>query len=107
MIRELDSDGDRYIDLDEFMDAIIECGSKEDELMDAFLIFDVDKNGFISAKELQRVQVISLKRQDVHWVWKGSGLPLSIFTAENCSPEEENYNYDICLHYFIDGKYNS
>uniref|UniRef100_A0A6N2KQI8 EF-hand domain-containing protein n=1 Tax=Salix viminalis TaxID=40686 RepID=A0A6N2KQI8_SALVM len=32
--------------------AIIECGSKEDELMDAFLIFDVDKNGFISAKEL-------------------------------------------------------
>lgn len=53
MIRELDSDGDRYIDLDEFMDAIIECGSKEDELMDAFLIFDVDKNGFISAKELQ------------------------------------------------------
>ena len=57
MIRDLDSNGDRYVDfvdLDEFMEAIIEFGSKEGELMDAFLIFDVDKNGFISAKELQR-----------------------------------------------------
>ncbi|KAG6791805.1 hypothetical protein POTOM_000938 [Populus tomentosa] len=57
LIRDLDSNGDRYVDfvdLDEFMEAIIECGSKEGELMDAFLIFDIDKNGFISAKELQR-----------------------------------------------------
>ncbi|KAG6788421.1 hypothetical protein POTOM_004487 [Populus tomentosa] len=46
--------GDRSVDLDELMEAIIECGSKEGELMDAFLIFDIDKNGFISAKELQR-----------------------------------------------------
>ncbi|KAJ7010820.1 hypothetical protein NC653_001318 [Populus alba x Populus x berolinensis] len=57
LIRDLDSNGDRYVDfvdLDEFMEAIIECGSKEGELMDVFLIFDIDKNGFISAKELQR-----------------------------------------------------
>ncbi|KAL3610013.1 hypothetical protein D5086_001033 [Populus alba] len=57
LIRDLDSNGDRYVDfvdLDEFMEAIIECGIKEGELMDAFLIFDIDKNGFISAKELQR-----------------------------------------------------
>ncbi|KAJ6962586.1 hypothetical protein NC652_001292 [Populus alba x Populus x berolinensis] len=57
LIRDLDSNGDRYVDfvdLDEFMEAIIECGSKEGELMDAFLIIDIDKNGFVSAKELQR-----------------------------------------------------
>jgi Ca2+-binding EF-hand superfamily protein len=37
LIRDLDSNGDRSVDLDEFMEAIIECGSKEVELMDAFL----------------------------------------------------------------------
>jgi hypothetical protein len=37
LITDLDSNGDRSVDLDGFMEAIIECGSKEGELMDAFL----------------------------------------------------------------------
>ncbi|KAK9276578.1 hypothetical protein L1049_006113 [Liquidambar formosana] len=62
MLRELDCNDDGYIDLEEFMEAVVGntkvgCGDKEDGLMDAFLIFDSDKNGFISAKELQRVLV--------------------------------------------------
>ncbi|KAL5571980.1 hypothetical protein UlMin_021577 [Ulmus minor] len=64
MIREMDFNGDGFIDLDEFMDAlnsssgISSCGEEEHEhLKDAFLVFDSDKNGKISAKELQSVLV--------------------------------------------------
>ncbi|XP_042510852.1 probable calcium-binding protein CML18 [Macadamia integrifolia] len=64
MIRELDCNGDGYIDLDEFMDVVggpeggeVGCSSREDELMDAFLMFDSDGNGYISANELQSVFV--------------------------------------------------
>ncbi|KAK6262988.1 hypothetical protein QUC31_008804 [Theobroma cacao] len=59
MVRELDRNGDGYIDFKEFMDAVgvntVQFSDKEDELMDAFAIFDSDKNGFISAKELQNI----------------------------------------------------
>lgn len=65
MVREMDCNGDELIDLDEFMSVANACGrtgggSEEDEeeedyLMDAFLIFDADKNGKISAEELKRV----------------------------------------------------
>lgn len=55
IIRQLDSTGDRYIDLDDLLNVITDCGSEKDDLMDAFLIFDIDKNGFISAKELNKV----------------------------------------------------
>lgn len=58
MIREVDADGDGFIDLDEF----IELNTKDidyDEVLqnlkDAFEVFDVDKNGAISADELQNV----------------------------------------------------
>ncbi|XP_039056551.1 probable calcium-binding protein CML23 [Hibiscus syriacus] len=62
MVREMDFDGDGYIDLDEFMHAVVNdtgddgaTNGGEDYLMDAFLIFDSDKNGLISAKELRNV----------------------------------------------------
>ncbi|KAH0724184.1 hypothetical protein KY284_000049 [Solanum tuberosum] len=45
MINEVDGDGDGFIDLREVME----------NLKDAFSVFDVDKNGSISAEELQKV----------------------------------------------------
>ncbi|KAJ4955495.1 hypothetical protein NE237_012278 [Protea cynaroides] len=55
MVRELDFNGDGYIDLDEFMEVV--GHDKEDDLRDAFLVFDSDRNGYISANELQSVFV--------------------------------------------------
>lgn len=57
LVSHIDDNGDGFIDLDEFMDAVHSDNSKEDHLMDAFLIFDTDKNGLISARELRRVLV--------------------------------------------------
>lgn len=64
MIRVLDFNGDGFVDIDEFMFVMKEENhGKEKEcdldeyLMDAFLVFDSDKNGFISPKELRRVLV--------------------------------------------------
>ncbi|KAE8673157.1 Calcium-binding protein CML24 [Hibiscus syriacus] len=61
MMSEMDKDGDGYVDLDEFIafqrtnvdgdDG--QCGNKE--LKDAFDMYDLDKNGLISAKELHAV----------------------------------------------------
>ncbi|KAL3631413.1 hypothetical protein CASFOL_024397 [Castilleja foliolosa] len=58
MIREVDSDGDGFINLNEF----IELNTKDvdydevlEDLKDAFKVFDIDKNGSISAEELQDV----------------------------------------------------
>ncbi|XP_047151998.1 probable calcium-binding protein CML23 [Vigna umbellata] len=67
MVRVLDFNGDGFVDLDEFMVVVMNGMEKEKEeeeeeeekiddyLMDAFLVFDTDKNGLISAKELHRV----------------------------------------------------
>ncbi|CAI9101576.1 OLC1v1038940C1 [Oldenlandia corymbosa var. corymbosa] len=76
IVREMDCDGDGFVDFDEFMNVMgttttttttyaqnNEGGAKsfildqEDELFQAFLIFDADKNGVISAEELQRVLI--------------------------------------------------
>lgn len=56
MVREMDSDGDGFIDLDEFM-KVMDSVEKEDNLVDAFSVFDCDKNGLISPQELKRVLV--------------------------------------------------
>ena len=42
--------------MDDLLNVITQGGSEKDDLMDAFLIFDIDKNGFISAKELHQVR---------------------------------------------------
>ena len=60
MIREVDADGDGHINLEEF----IELNTKDidpneilENLKDAFSVFDIDKNGSISAEELHNVMV--------------------------------------------------
>lgn len=60
LLKQMDYNGDGFIDVDEFMDAVHDDSDgkpKEDYLMDAFLIFDADKNGLISAMELRRVLI--------------------------------------------------
>uniref|UniRef100_A0A2P2NY23 Uncharacterized protein MANES_01G116700 n=1 Tax=Rhizophora mucronata TaxID=61149 RepID=A0A2P2NY23_RHIMU len=64
IMQEFDKDGDGHIDFDEFV-AFIQhgglegsgdassCGEKE--LKDAFDLYDIDKNGLISAAELHKV----------------------------------------------------
>ncbi|GFY94255.1 hypothetical protein Acr_09g0007010 [Actinidia rufa] len=56
MVREMDFNGDGFVDLDEFV-KVVDIVHEESDLMDVFLVFDSDKNGFISDKELQRVLV--------------------------------------------------
>lgn len=66
MVKEMDCDGDGFVDLDEFLsvmgmekDQVFgDSGKDIDELIrEAFLVFDDDKNGLISAKELRRVLI--------------------------------------------------
>ncbi|CAI0450894.1 unnamed protein product [Linum tenue] len=61
MIKEFDKDGDGYIDLDEFV-GFIQSGGSWKELKDAFDLYDMDKNGLISAGELHAVmKMLGLK----------------------------------------------
>ncbi|KAH0728857.1 hypothetical protein KY290_000037 [Solanum tuberosum] len=58
MISEVDGDGDGFIDLPEFIELNtknIDSDEVMENLKDAFSVFDVDKNGSISAEELQKV----------------------------------------------------
>lgn len=62
MVSAMDYDGDGLIQLDEFIDTMnasrkFGVEKEEDHLMDAFVIFDVDRNGLISPRELQRVLI--------------------------------------------------
>ncbi|KAH7516282.1 probable calcium-binding protein CML25 [Ziziphus jujuba] len=58
MIKEVDSDGDGFIDLNEFIELNTKgVDSKEalENLKDAFSVYDIDGNGSISAEELHKV----------------------------------------------------
>ncbi|XP_072960256.1 probable calcium-binding protein CML15 [Typha angustifolia] len=54
MMREADADGDGFISLEEFADLNAGAAGEKD-LRDAFSVFDLDRNGSISADELARV----------------------------------------------------
>ncbi|XP_058108180.1 calcium-binding protein CML24-like [Magnolia sinica] len=62
MMAEMDSDGDGAIDLNEFEDFFIRSSTEDGkhrpdggDLKDAFDVYDLDKNGLISAGELHLV----------------------------------------------------
>lgn len=58
MIKEVDADGDGFIDLHEFIalnTKDIDSNELLENLKEAFCVFDIDKNGSISAEELQKV----------------------------------------------------
>jgi len=58
MLNEVDSDGNGYIDFSEFlvmMTRKIKDSDSDDDLKEAFKVFDKDDNGSISAKELRHV----------------------------------------------------
>ncbi|KEH27391.1 putative EF-hand domain pair protein [Medicago truncatula] len=57
MMEQIDQNGDSYIDLKEFTefqwdDVVVAAVGKDDELRDAFDLYDLDKDGLISPKEL-------------------------------------------------------
>merc|ERR1739842_211341 len=58
MINEVDADGNGTIDLPEFLSLMARCHQDtegEEELIEAFKVFDRDGNGFISAAEVHHV----------------------------------------------------
>lgn len=58
MVREADSDGDGFIDVNEFIELNtggIDRTAALEDLKNAFLIFDMDRDGSISPEELQMV----------------------------------------------------
>ena len=62
LVMEVDVNGDGTIDFDEFLGMMKQKANEADQesdLMDAFKIFDRDKDGFIDLKELKSVSIIS------------------------------------------------
>lgn len=55
MMSEMDTDGDGFVDLNEFKSFQHRGDNDEKELEAAFDLYDKDKNGMISAAELQSV----------------------------------------------------
>jgi len=58
MINEVDADGNGTIDFPEFLNLMarkMKDTDSEEELREAFRVFDKDQNGFISAAELRHV----------------------------------------------------
>ena len=59
LVMEVDVNGDGTIDFDEFLGMMKQKANEADQesdLMDAFKIFDKDKDGFIDMKELKSVR---------------------------------------------------
>ena len=60
LVMEVDVNGDGTIDFDEFLGMMKQKANEADQesdLMDAFKIFDRDKDGFIDMKELKSVSM--------------------------------------------------
>ena len=58
MIAEVDTDGNGTVDFPEFLSLMarrMKDSDSEEELKEAFRVFDKDQNGFISAAELRHV----------------------------------------------------
>ena len=58
MINEVDADGNGVVDLPEFLTLVsrkMKDTDSEEEIVEAFKVFDKDKSGFISAGELRHV----------------------------------------------------
>lgn len=53
MVKEVDKDGDGFIDLNEFI--LLNSSGSMEELKDAFHVFDANKDGKISSQELHQV----------------------------------------------------
>jgi calmodulin len=61
MVNEVDADGNGNIDLPEFISLMarrMKHGDQEDELVEAFKIFDRERNGLISGPELKEVMAV-------------------------------------------------
>ncbi|XP_028127370.1 calcium-binding protein LPS1-alpha-like [Camellia sinensis] len=97
MIREVDSDGDGVIDLDEFIELNtkdIDSNEVFENLKEAFSVFDIDKNGSISADELQNVlsSITQEKWRPKHHSRKSTslcgplGINLSLYPSFSCDP---------------------
>jgi calmodulin len=59
MIEEVDTDGNGTIDFPEFLSMMarkMQDTDTEEEIREAFKVFDKDGNGFISAAELRHVR---------------------------------------------------
>jgi calmodulin len=72
MIHEVDEDGKGTISFDEFLKIMARKSKTEndedEDLKEAFAIFDMDGNGFVTAQEMQQVMSnfgISLSMEDV------------------------------------------
>ncbi|KAI5397774.1 Calmodulin-3, variant 2 [Lathyrus oleraceus] len=60
MISEVDADGNGTIEFDEFLNLMarkMKDTDAEEELREAFKVFDKDQNGYISASELRHVMM--------------------------------------------------
>lgn len=58
MVREADADGDGFIDFSEFVEINtkgVDGDAAMEDIRSAFLVYDVDRNGAISAEELHQV----------------------------------------------------
>jgi calmodulin len=58
MLEDVDSEGDGVIDFQEFLLIMVKCMKNrlpEDEICEAFRVFDKKGNGFVSAAELRHV----------------------------------------------------